>query len=411
MLAYQVETFVGRCSSCKAFRNTLQWYIEEKQSCCDRCLQIFKNQNKISEFHYFKKNNCTEVECLSDLDTELKEKRVPKPKKEKPVKLKREKVKKEKVKKERRNDSKLRSEILAFVTSSEQPMTIEELNSRHCSSIWYQIKILEKEGSISIKKKRNLYIIDKKREYLLDEYIDSDEAIAGRKRLYERKLAAQTIELQNKMMSFVKNSERPITAQELFEYLGIDPDNSWVYHNLSRMKEDKLIIYSEQYPRYFVDIKRRELLSNVQAEYGNNATRKELIRILEEADHTLTLDQLETITGLSRETVRVYLKHFDSTNLVSRFSISNKDQFYYALNTNQLAIAELDKFKKSSFDFQVIESLKQGKKTRSQILDAIGKDKRSSNHMRQVHRILTRHIENGKVRSEQRKFIYYEVVG
>lgn len=310
MIAIQIETKVGRCESCHRFRNNMEWQVESKVVCID-CFKTLKNQRLIDEV----------VKRVPKIELEPNQtgKRVKKVKEEKP----------------KREITNYREIVLTYLKNTDKPLSVREMyESKVTSKVTLErwLKALVVSGEVvTMRSTARAYYIDKDREELLSEYIQS-LCSKGSKRI-------KAIVLQ-----IIKESPLPVTP------LQVNQGQSW--HHTSGYFALKTLLNEGTIVRRrvsglldtYIDVERVDLLDDSKCNVikESSLTKYKILDFINEQQRVLAIKDITKVIDVHRSTVLNLLKELESDGLVKLDkSPNNTAATLVAPANNQSVLEEL----------------------------------------------------------------------
>lgn len=339
MIAIQIELSVGRCGSCKKFRNNMEWKVDEKIVCLD-CFKTFKNQRLIDKILTPPK------EIKAKTSSKAKTKAIKEPS-----------IRDSYRTKMAANREYLSSKdaVIGFIKASEKPVAVNEMHAAKVASkitLWKWINNLFKNGDIvftTIKRKK--YYIDFERKYLLDNFL-------GEAKIVVKKKVVKTL-LANKILKVIKESPVPLTPFE------INQGNDWaeksIYPALATLVRSGKIVACpvSLVNQIYIDVKRRHLLEkDINYLEKNNLlgkkTRDALDFILSRNKITSNKDIAEYL-GVDRSTSIRIVQSLKEKKLIhtSNFGGVKKRSTVVAPLSNQELCRQIDEIEFNSTDKQI----------------------------------------------------------
>lgn len=356
MKAIQIETKVGRCDSCRKFRNNMEWKVEDKVVCLD-CFKMFKNQRLIDEVI----------------------KKVEKPTKT-PIKVK--EVKQERPKRKAVN---YRNKILNHLKNTDRPLSVKEMYSDRLASkvtIERWLKVLVKSGEVAtMRSTAKAYYIDKDREHLLKEYISSLKI-------------QKKIKLKDIVLKIIKSSPIPLTPLEI--NIAGDWHNKSVYPVLKKLlNENKIVCHKiSETVRLYIDVKRVDLLTqNTRCfETGElGATKAKILDFIYKNNKVLALSDITKGLNIHRSTSLRLCKELEKQGIIKIGKGSlRREATLVAPTNNQSLLMELDSRIYNSTESKLMRFMEVGNAfTLREIYKAVGCGKGKTSTRKYVQKLLS----------------------
>ena len=356
MKAIQIETKVGRCDSCRKFRNNMEWKVEDKVVCLD-CFKMFRNQRLIDEVI----------------------KKVEKPTKT-PIKVK--KVKQERPKRKAVN---YRNKILNHLKNTDRPLSVKEMYSDRLASkvtIERWLRVLVKSGEVAtMRSTAKAYYIDKEREHLLKEYISSLKI-------------QKKIKLKDIVLKIIKSSPIPLTPLEI--NIAGDWHNKSIYPVLKKLlNENKIVCHKvSESVRLYIDVKRVDLLTQNSRcfETGElGATKAKILDFIYKSNKVLALSDITKGLNIHRSTSLRLCRELERQGIIKLGKGSLRCEATLVVPTNnQSLLMELDSRVYNSTENKLMRFMKIGNAvTLREIYKAVGCGKGKSSTRSYVQKLLS----------------------
>lgn len=295
MKAIQIETKVGRCESCHRFRNNMEWQVESKVVCLD-CFKTLKNQKLINEV----------IKRVPKIELEPNQigKRVKKVKEEKP----------------KREITNYREIVLNYLKNTDKPLSVREMyEAKVASKVTLErwLKVLVASGEvITMRSTARTYYIDKDREHLLKDYIQS---LCSQKR----------IKLKDVVLKIIKSSPVPLTPLE------INQKQSWhnksVYPVLKKLLEENKIVCHKvsEIVKLYIDVDRANLLDENSRCFENGElgeTKKKILDFIYESSKILSIKDITKGLEIHRSTSLRLCRELERQGLIVMDKGANKNE-------------------------------------------------------------------------------------
>ena len=373
MIAIQIEQVVGRCGSCKRFRNNMEWKVDEKVVCID-CFKTFKNQRLIDEILTSPKT----IKAKTSLKAKTKTIKEPSIRSSYKTRMSAD-----------REYLSSKDAVIGFIMASEKPVGVNEIHVAKVASkitIWKWINNLFKNGDIvftTIGTKK--YYIDSKRKYLLDNLL---EARTVKKKVVKTLLA-------DKILEVIKSSPNALTPFE------INQGNDWaeksIYPALAKLVSSGKIVACpvSLVNQIYIDVERRHLLEKDINYFEKNnllgkKTREALDFILARNKITFNKDIAEYLSVDKSVAIRI-VQSLREKKLIytSNFGGAKKRSTVVAPSNNPVLCKQIDEIEFNSTDKQIKRLMETGETyTVSECCLAIGCSRGSDGTRKFIKKLL-----------------------
>jgi hypothetical protein len=360
MKAIQIEAKVGRCDSCRKFRNNMEWKVEDKVVCLD-CFKMFRNQRLIDEV--IKKVEIKPTKTVRKVKT-VKE------------------VNQERPKREAVN---YRIRVLNHLKNTDRPLSVKEMYSDRLASkvtIERWLRVLVKSGEVAtMRSTAKAYYINKDREHLLKEYISG-------LRIQKK------IKLKDIVLKIIKSSPIPLTPLEI--NVAGDWHNKSVYPVLKKLlNENKIVCHKvSESVRLYIDVKRIDLLTqNTRCfEAGElGSTKAKILDFIYKSNKVLALSDITKGLSIHRSTSLRLCRELERQGIVKLGKGSLRcEATLVAPTNNESLLMELDSRIYNSTENKLMRFMKAGNAaTLREIYKAVGCGKGKTSTRNYVQKLLS----------------------
>ena len=379
MIAIQINPKVGRCESCRRFRNNMEWRVEceiESKVVCLDCFKTFKNQRLIDE--------------VIPRVVEIKKQRKPKTTRPKSILSKPNYPNYvRKLPGEPRNSEIIKSNLLSHIKQAESPVSMKRLKKAKIASkntLDKYIQELLNEREIRFIELGRRHYIDSKRYESFKNY-----------RLPNGKYAARKLQIFEVVLNIIKDSMHPLTPSEINQHKLCTWNSKSVYPALAKLIESGKVVGTPitEVNSLYIDFERAYMLE----EKINYAERNELLtdnarKILDfinSRNELTTNKDLVELTGVDKTTVIRITQDLKEKNLIRStvYGGVKKRATVIAPLSNEELCRQVDEIEFNSTDKQLRRLMEAGGiYTVSQACIAIGRNRGSNGSRKFIKNLL-----------------------